>query len=129
MATEKYNPEKPRAGRLGRHLTWTRLGVAKEGLLYPPTFAAFLIQVKSNTPIGRELHIDPLAVLRRIPGIPIGRERNVRAILLRANAEEPANPVHRLEIWVIIPGSKLAVGIQYKYNKDQTVARNRARAL
>jgi hypothetical protein len=126
MATGEH--EKPRAGRVGRHLTWSRLEVAEEGL-YPATFAAFLIQVKSDTPIGRELHNDPIGVLRKIKGIPIGGDRDVRAILLRANAEEPANPVHRFEIWAVIPGSKLAVGIQYKYDKDQTVARNRAKAL
>ncbi len=126
MATGEH--EKPRAGRVGRHLTWSRLEVPEEGL-YPTTFAVFLIQVKSDTPIGRELHNDPIGVLRRIEGIPIGGDRDVRAILLRANAEQPANPVHHSLIVQIIPGSKLVVITTYKYDKDQTVARNRAKAL
>jgi hypothetical protein len=77
-------------------------------------FPAFLVEVESDTPIGRELLRDPLSVLRKIDvDIP---DRDVRAMVLRVNAEIPANPRHRSELWMLIPGSTTVVGIQFKHN-------------
>jgi hypothetical protein len=40
-------------------------------------------------------------------------------MLLRVNAEIPANPVHRSEVWMVYPGTTTAVGVQYKYTEAQ----------
>ncbi len=92
------------------------------GLLDKDEFSVFLVQVKSDSDIGREELNDPLAVLRReIPEMELppkeekGQPPTVRAQILRANAEVPANPVRRSMVWMIYPGSTTAVGVQYKY--------------
>ena len=108
-----------RGGRLGEDLSWSLLEPAVQGL-YPDPVSVFLIQVKSDSPIGQELHNDPISVFKRIDGIPIDDQTDVRATLLRANAELPANPVHRSEIWSIQPGNTLAAGVQFKHATDQT---------
>jgi hypothetical protein len=38
-------------------------------------------------------------------------------MVLRVNAEVPANPRHRSDVWILYPGSTTAVGIQYKYDR------------
>jgi hypothetical protein len=96
---------------------WTLLEPAETGL-YDHTFSVFLVQVKSESEIGRQLLVDPLSVLRKIPEIGIGDDPDVRAQVLRVNAEVPANPVRRSEIWMVYPGSTTAVGVQYKYQQS-----------
>jgi hypothetical protein len=88
-------------------------------LLYTDTFSVFLVQVKSESDEGRDLHNDPIEFFRRRAPKILGGEENVRAMMLRANAERSANPHHRSEVWTVIPdGSKTAVGVQYKYDRD-----------
>lgn len=97
---------------------WTELTPAEEGG-YPDTFKVFLVQVKSDTELGTQLLVDPLSVFReRIPEMGIRADSDVRAQVLRVNAEISANPVRRSAIWVVIPGSTTAVGIEYKYQRD-----------
>jgi hypothetical protein len=82
-------------------------------------FSVFLVQVKSNSEIGTQMLVDPLSVLReRAPEMGIGTGPDVRAQVLRVNAEVPANPVRRSEVWIVYSGSTNAVGIQYKYPED-----------
>jgi hypothetical protein len=92
------------------------------GLLDEDKFSVFLVQVKSDSDIGREELNDPLTVLRReIPEMELppkeerGQPPTVHAQVLRSNAEVPANPVRRSMVWMIYPGSTTAVGVQYKY--------------
>lgn len=87
--------------------------------LYRDDFRMFLVQVKSETEAGRELHNDPIDFFRRnIPELVEG-EDDVKAMVLRVNAERSANPKHRSEVWLSYPsGSKTVVGIQYKYDRD-----------
>jgi hypothetical protein len=80
-------------------------------------FSVFLVQVKSDSEIGRQMLVDPISVLReRVTDMELGED--VRAQVLRVNAEVPANPVRRSEVWMVYPGSTNAVGIQYKYPND-----------
>src|SRR5262245_26599551 len=87
--------------------------------LYPDEVSIFLVQVKSETDAGHELLNDPLDFFRRnIPEL-LGDEDDVRAMVLRVNAERSANPHHRSEVWIAYPGgSKTAVGLQFKYSRD-----------
>jgi hypothetical protein len=77
-------------------------------------FRLFLCMAKSDTEQGRALHNDPIAFLRENADMGIGDD-DVRAMVLRVNAERSANPRHRAEVWMVIPGSTTAVGLQYKY--------------
>jgi len=99
----------------GPEFDWVELSPERE-LLRDPGFRMFLVQVKSETDSGKWLHNDPLDFFRKqIPemGIP---DEDVRAMLLRANAERSANPRHRSEVWMVYPsGSTTAVGVQYKH--------------
>jgi hypothetical protein len=89
------------------------------GLLDEDEFSVFLVQVKSDSDI-EELN-DPLTVLRReIPEMGIGEDPDVRAQVLRVNAEVPANPVRRSAVWMVYPGSTIVVGVQYKYRHSDT---------
>ena len=107
--------------REGDDFSWTRL-VPGSDRLYPHTFSAFLIQVKSESEIGKRVLNDPLAVFReKIPEMELPADTT--AMALRVNAEVPANPVHRSEVWIVYPGSTTAVGVQYKYETDQTNAK------
>ena len=59
------------------------------------------------------MHNDPLTVLRaRAPEMDL--PEGTRAQVLRVNAERPANPRKRREVWIVYEGS-FAVGVQYKY--------------
>ena len=97
---------------------YTELKPAKQAL-YPDDFSIFLVQVKSDSEEGHALHNDPIAFLKeKVPDL-LGGEEDVRAMVLRVNAERSANPKHRSEVWIAYPGgSKTAVGIQYKYDRD-----------
>jgi hypothetical protein len=113
MASER------KGAREGDDFAWTRLEPA-ERALYEHTFSIFLVQVKSDSDIGKQLLTDPLAVFREnIPEMGIADDSDVRAMLLRVNAEIPANPVHRSEVWMVYPGTTTAVGVQYKYTEAQ----------
>jgi hypothetical protein len=105
-------------GEYNESFAYTELKPAGQAL-YPDDFSIFLVQVKSETDAGRELHNDPLDFFRRnIPEL-LGGEKDVRATVFRVNAERSANPKHRSEVWITYPGnSKTAVGIQYKYDRD-----------
>ena len=105
----------------GEEFAWSRLEPAEpDRLLYDHTFSVFLVQVKSDSEIGTQLLTDPLTVFReRIPEMEIDGP-DVRAQVLRVNAEVPANPVRRSEVWMVYPGSTTAVGVQYKYRESQT---------
>ena len=95
---------------------WVEL-IPERTLLREHGFRMFFVQVKSETESGRHLHNDPLDFFRtNIPemGIP---EEDVHAMLLRANAERSANPRHRSELWMVMPGSTTAVGVQYKHSE------------
>lgn len=88
-----------------------------EGEVPDQVFSVFLVEVKSESEIGKRMLVDPLPVLReRVPGMNIGED--VRAQVLRVNAERSANPHRRSEVWAVFPGSTHAVGIQYKYPED-----------
>ena len=87
--------------------------------LFDEDLPIFLVQVKSDTAIGAEMLRDPIGVLReRVPELSSRlSEPDVRAMVLRVNAEVPANPRHRSDVWILYPGSTTAVGIQYKYDR------------
>jgi hypothetical protein len=104
-------------GNNGRDFASVELIPAREGeLLWPPAFRVFQVDVKSDSEIGGELHVDPLTVLRRrVPDM--GLDDETRAQVLRVNAERPANPMKRREIWIVYPENTTAVGIQYKYER------------
>jgi hypothetical protein len=90
-----------------------------EGEVPEQVFSVFLVEVKSESEVGKQMLVDPLPVLRdRVDGIGIGEGPDVRAQVLRVNAEVSANPHRRSEIWIVYPGSTNAVGIQYKYPED-----------
>jgi hypothetical protein len=109
-----------RGAKISDDFAWTRLEPVEQAL-YEHTFSIFLVQVKSDSEIGRQLLTDPLAVFRdNIPEMRIAEAPDVRAMLLRVNAEIPANPVHRSEVWMVYPGTTTAVGVQYKYTEAQS---------
>jgi hypothetical protein len=88
-------------------------------LLRELDFAMFFVQVVSNSQVGHDLHNNPVRVLReRIPEMDLPEE-DVRATVLRVNAERPANPRHRSELWLQFPGSTNLVGVQYKHPNEE----------
>jgi hypothetical protein len=105
----------------GEEFSWTRL-VPGEERLYDDTFSVYLVQVKSDSAIGKRMLVDPLEVFReKIPEMGIGDDDpGLRAQILRVNAEVPANPVRRSEVWMVYPGSTTAVGVQYKYRDEES---------
>jgi hypothetical protein len=100
----------------GEEFFWTRLTHDRsvpEHVEDP--FSVFFVQVKSDTETGRRMLHHPLEVLReKVPEMGIGEGPDVRAQVLRLNAEVPANPVRRSEVWIVYPGSTNLVAIQYK---------------
>src|SRR5262245_21007738 len=87
--------------------------------LSPDALSIFVVPRQSDTGACHELRNDPLDLFRRnIPEL-LGDEDDVRAMVLRVNAERSANPHHRSEVWIAYPGgSKTAVGLQFKYSRD-----------
>jgi hypothetical protein len=102
-------------GREDEEFAWVRLEPVSDGFLFwPPTFKVFQVDVKSNSVTGQRLHTDPLDLFReKIP--EMGIDEGARAQVLRVNAERPANPVKRKEVWIVYPDNTTAVGVQYKY--------------
>ena len=95
--------------------------ITPKGPLYQDEFRIFLVQVKSDSAAGHALLVDPIPFLRdNIPELSglLAKEANVRASVLRVNAEISANPRHRSELWVAYEGSTNAIGLQYKYERD-----------
>jgi hypothetical protein len=103
-----------------REFGYTRLVPEDPGqLLDEDEFSVYLVQVKSDSDIGREDLHDPMRFLRERTDIKIG-DSDVHAQVLRVNAEVPANPVRRSTVWMIYPGSTNAVGVQYKYRHSDS---------
>jgi hypothetical protein len=99
---------------------WTRL-VPEGKALYTDRFSTYLVHVKSDSAAGHQLLADPVGFFKdNIQEMGLGDEPDVRAMVLRVNAEVPANPRHRSEVWMVYPGSKTAVGVQFKYKEDMT---------
>jgi hypothetical protein len=99
---------------------WTELvhDPKRLGAVPEQVFKVFLVQVKSDTDLGKRMLNHPLEVLReRVPEMQIGEGPDVRAQVLRVNAEIPANPVRHSAVWIVFPGSTNLVGIQYKYQE------------
>jgi hypothetical protein len=97
--------------------------ITPKGPLYQDEFSIFLVQVVSESKAGGELLVDPIRFLRRnIPELRVllAKDADVRASVLRVNAEISANPRHRSELWVAYGGSTNAIGLQYKYDRDMT---------
>jgi len=88
-------------------------------MLYDDEFSLFLIQVKSDSEFGALLNNDPTEFYRRNIRDILGDETDVRATVVRANAEIPANPRHTSQIVATQPGNSATVtAVQYKYPKD-----------
>ena len=102
---------------------WARL-VPDGELLYRDEFSLFLIQVKSDSEFGALLNNDPTEFYRQhIPEI-LGEEKDVRAIVIRENAEIPANPRHTSQTAEVAPGNSATVmAIQHKYPEDMVEKR------
>ena len=72
--------------------TWMRSD-DQDGPLRPDTFRLFQVQVKSETDIGQRMLHDPITVLReKISEEELEIPADVRAMVLRVNAEVPAIP-------------------------------------
>jgi hypothetical protein len=84
-------------------------------------FEVFLIDVKSDSDIGRRAHVDPVLVfaenIRELgldPDTLRKTRQEVRATILRTNAEIPANPFWRHTMLVKQEGSVILYGIEFK---------------
>ena len=88
-------------------------------MLYDDEVSLFLIQVKSDSDFGALLNNDPTEFYRQHVRDILGDETDVRAVVVRANAEIPANPQHTSHIVGTQTGNSATVtAIQYKYEKD-----------
>ena len=82
------------------------------------TVRLFLIQAKTDSDIGRQFESDPVTVLgERRPDIGITREWKVSTF--RVRAQYPANRVHKIATWIVIPDQQQAVGVDYKYEHEE----------
>lgn len=80
-------------------------------------FSTYLIEVKSETEVGRELALDPASVLPNLVDEAVDRTWTLS--LNRVNADAQCWRVHRFEVWVVIEGKQQAHGMVYKL--DDTV--------
>ena len=103
-------------------LAYTRLvppdwpGNARPGL-YEPRFEVFLIHYKSDSELGALANNDPLRFFREfIPEIArhLDRDEDVRATLVRINAERPANAMWIRRMVQVIGGSTTIFISDYK---------------
>jgi hypothetical protein len=117
---------------LNEHLAWAPLDVPPqpEDLpLYEIPFSAFiLVRCKSDSPTGEAFRNHILGVLRcdpdRIEGLGIDTNERLdipadfRFVLLRTNAEVPANPIHHLMAFGVNEPAKLVAGFEYKQDES-----------
>lgn len=96
--------------------TWMRAD-DEDGPLRPDTFRLYQVQVDSQSDIGKRMLHDPVSVLREKTDIEIPED--VRAMVLRVNAEVPANPKHRSYVFAGYPGSMTLIGLQFKYDQSE----------
>jgi hypothetical protein len=83
-------------------------------------FRIFLVQAHSDSDDGRALRDDPLRFFREnIKAINVP-EDDTHAMVLRVNAEIPANPRHQSQLWMVVPGSTTAACLHYKHPDDNT---------
>ena len=75
-------------------------------------FTTYLIEVKSETDVGRELALDPVSVLPELVDEAVDRTWTLS--VNRVNADAQCWRVHRFEIWVVIKGKQQAHGMVYK---------------
>ena len=94
----------------------TKLGEQTTALgnAVPPEdqFSTYLIEVKSDTDVGRELALNPVDVLPQLVDEAVDRTWTVT--VNRVNAVVQIWRVHRFEVWVVIEGKKQAHGMVYK---------------
>jgi hypothetical protein len=87
-------------------------------LFASPFSAIIMVQVKSDSETGRAAHNDLLGFLNgegRIPDQLKGLlPENPRFMLLRANAEVPANPVRRTALLAVSANPGTVVGVEWK---------------
>jgi hypothetical protein len=114
-----------------QHLAYTRLVPPpppdddRPPGLYEPRLEIFLIHYKTETDVGALANNDPLAFFEQfIPeiGRRITRDRenneDVRATLVRINAELPANAMWMHRVAQVIPGSTTIFITDYKDQWD-----------
>ena len=78
-------------------------------------FSTYLIEVKSETEVGRELALDPVSVLSNLVDEAV--DRTWTLTLNRVNADAQCFRVHRFEVWVVIEGKQQAHGMVYKLDE------------
>jgi hypothetical protein len=83
-------------------------------------FSTYLIEVKSDTEVGRDLALDPVSVLPDLVDEAIDRTWTVS--LTRVNADAQCKRVHRFELWVVIEGKQHAHGMVYKLDEFADVS-------
>jgi hypothetical protein len=112
----------------------------RSGIFDSPFSAIVLVRVKSDSEVGRAAHNDMLGLIRgtRMPDearreLEEGpRERrddtfaelrrlipdDARFVLMRGNAEVPANPVRRMAVLGVVRNPGLVLGFDYKDKPD-----------
>jgi hypothetical protein len=113
----------------------------RAGIFDSPFSAIVLVRVKSDSEIGRAAHNDMLGLIRgtRMPDEARReleeagpRERredtfaqlrrlipdDARFVLMRGNAEVPANPVRRMAVMGVVANPGLVLGFDYKDKPD-----------
>jgi hypothetical protein len=112
------------------------------GIFDSPFSAIVLVRVKSDSEIGRAAHNDLLGLIRgtRMPDearreleeseSPRARREDTfaelrglipedsRFVLMRGNAEVPANPVRRMAVLAVVANPGLVLGFDYKDKPD-----------
>jgi hypothetical protein len=110
------------------------------GIFDSPFSAIVLVRVKSDSEIGRAAHNDLLGLIRgtRMPDearreleeLPRERREDTfaqlrrlipedsRFVLMRGNAEVPANPVRRMAVLGVVANPGLVLGFDYKDKPD-----------
>jgi hypothetical protein len=94
----------------------TRLCAPERALRYPvpedERFTTYLLEVKSDTDVGKDLAMDPVNVLGKLVEEEIDETWTVT--VSRVNADIQIWRVHRFELWIVIEGKKQAHGMIYK---------------
>jgi hypothetical protein len=114
----------------------------RSGIFDSPFSALVVVRVKSDSNIGRAAHNDMLGLIRgtRVPAeaqreldeVPSKRREDTfaelrelipedaRFVLMRGNAEVPANPVRRMSVMGVVKNPGLVLGFDYKDKPDRT---------